>query len=73
MLKSAETNFKRWRNECGLTQQQAADKLKLSKARIEHYDKGVSRSSKLAAIPSFAERTLMAVIAGKINVQAWPE
>jgi DNA-binding XRE family transcriptional regulator len=72
-LVMAETNFKRWRRECGLTQEQAAEKLGLSKARIEHYDKGISRSSNLPAIPSIAERTLMAVIANKIAVQAWPE
>jgi transcriptional regulator with XRE-family HTH domain len=69
----AGTNFKRWRTECGLTQEQAAGKLGLSKARIEHYDKGISRSSNRPAIPSLAERTLMAVIASKITVQPWPE
>ena len=33
-------DFKNWRKKMGLTQQQAADVLGLSKATIENYDKG---------------------------------
>ncbi len=36
-------DFKNWRKKMGLTQQQAADVLGLSKATIENYDKGVRR------------------------------
>jgi DNA-binding XRE family transcriptional regulator len=70
---STDTNFRRWREECGLTQEQAAKALGLSRSRIQHYDKGVSRSSKLPAIPSKAERTLMAVIAKRLLLEPWPE
>jgi DNA-binding XRE family transcriptional regulator len=68
-----ETNFKRWRRQCGFTQERAARELDLSKSRIEHYDKGVSRSSKLPAAPSYAERITMAVIAQKVRLAPWPE
>lgn len=68
-----ETNFKRWRTQCKLSQKGAAEALGISKSQAEFYDKGVSRSSKKAVSPSLAERTLMAVIVLKVTISPWPE
>jgi hypothetical protein len=68
-----ETNFKRWRQHCGFTQKEAAGHLEMSLTKVEYFDTGISRKTGKAAIPTLAERTLMAVIAGGIAVEAWPE
>ena len=68
-----ETNFKRWRIQCKLTQKQASEALGISKSQVEFYDSGVSRSSKKAVSPSLAERTLMAVIVLGATISPWPE
>jgi DNA-binding XRE family transcriptional regulator len=68
-----DTNFNRWRLECGFTQQQAAKALDISKSHVENYDKGINRTSKEKAIPPYAIRVLMTIIAQKLVVSAWPE
>jgi hypothetical protein len=68
-----ETNFKRWRIQCNFTQKEAGRRLEMSLTKVEYFDTGISRKTGKVAVPTLAERTLMAVIAGGIAVEAWPE
>lgn len=67
-----ETPFKRWRREVGLTQEQAAEALGLSRSMIINLDAGRNRTSGEPAAPSLAVRYVMRLIADGIEIEPWP-
>jgi len=67
-----ETAFKRWRKQVGLTQEQAAEALGLSRSMIVNFDAGEVRGTREPAIPSLAVRRLMTVLADGQEPKPWP-
>lgn len=68
-----ETEFKRWRAMNGLTQDQAAARLGVSKSQVANWDAGRERTRGTASAPPLAVRKLMtAIVLGK-ETEAWPE
>jgi DNA-binding transcriptional regulator YiaG len=67
------TSFACWREQCGLTQEQAAEALGLSRRQVQAYEKGESHHTGDSRSPKKAVRVLMSVIAEKIDVKPWPE
>ena len=67
-----ETAFKRWRKQVGLTQEQAAETLGLSRSMIVNFDAGEVRGTGEPAIPSLAVRRLMTVLADGQEPKPWP-
>lgn len=69
------TAFAKWRNELGLSREDAAAALGVSVATVEIYDAGHRRGAQKdkPVSPPFATRVLMWLIAKGKRVQAWPE
>ena len=57
------SEFKAWRKDCKLTQEQAAKKLGLKKRTIQYYEKG-KRDGKEFKIPKTTELACYAVSVG---------
>jgi transcriptional regulator with XRE-family HTH domain len=69
----SDTAFRAWRKKMGVTQDDAADLLGVSKSQVANWDSGRDRSSGQASRPGFAVRTVMALLIRGQQVQAWPE
>ncbi|OYW56798.1 MAG: hypothetical protein B7Y80_01565 [Hyphomicrobium sp. 32-62-53] len=69
---AVETDFFVWRRQLGLTQEQAAEVLRVSVSHVHNWDVGFSRSRNTKAEPSHAVRVLMTAIADGINLEPWP-
>lgn len=67
MIGDMETEFKRWRERCALTQAQAAEQLGLSRSRVVELDTGKSRrgptKSKEVGSTDLDRRTRLAMAA----------
>jgi DNA-binding XRE family transcriptional regulator len=70
---SIETSFRRWRQQQGFTQEEAAEALGLSKSQVANLDAGWDRTRKKPIVPSLAIRSLMTAIAMDEIPQPWPE
>ena len=57
------SEFKKWRKDCGLTQEQAAKKLGLKKRAIQYYETG-KRDGKDFKIPKTTELACYAISLG---------
>lgn len=57
----------------GITQQDAADRLGVTKSQVANWDAGKDRSTGRTARPGLAVRKVMAMIVRGEDVQAWPE
>jgi DNA-binding transcriptional regulator YiaG len=68
-----DTPFRKWRTQLGLTLEQAAAALRVSRSQIANWDAGVDRASKRSAAPPYAVRCLMTVIANGETPKSWPE
>lgn len=68
----AETAFKRWRKQLGLTQDEAARVLDVSRSQIANWDAGVERSRGKVAVPPKAVRVLMTLEAQGLHITPWP-
>jgi transcriptional regulator with XRE-family HTH domain len=68
-----ETSFHRWRKQQGLTQEEAAAALGVSKSQVANWDTGVNRSRGNPAAPPYAIRCLMTNIAMDSKPTPWPE
>ena len=68
-----ESSFKRWRRQVGLTQEQAAEALGLSRSMIINFDAGHNRASGEPAVPTLAVRHLMRAIAEGKQLEPWPD
>lgn len=67
------TGFKRWREQMAWTQDEAAQRLDVSKSQIANWDAGTNRGSGQPAVPPLATRKLMTALAMGSDFQAWPE
>ena len=67
------TEFRRWRDVMGFTQTQAAEALGVSASQVKNWDAGEVRGQGLPSVPSLATRMFMAVLAGGIDVEPWPD
>jgi len=69
----SETNFARWRRHVGITQREAAGRLHLSLSRITDFETGIHRTSGKPAVPDYATRVLMRLLAEDKSPNPWPE
>lgn len=68
-----QTSFRRWRDQMGFTQDEAAEALGVSKSQVANWDAGRDRSNGKPAIPGMAIRSLMTSVAMDQIPQPWPE
>jgi len=68
-----ETSFRRWREQLGLTQDQAAEALEVSKSQVANWDAGKSRSRGVKAVPSTPIRAYMTALAMGYPLTPWPK
>lgn len=68
----AETAFKRWRKQLGLTQEEAASLLDVSRSQVANWDAGVERSRGNVAVPPKPVRVLMTLEAQGLPITPWP-
>ena len=66
------TEFRRWRDEMGFSQAEAAEALGLSLSHVKNYDAGRDRGAGGVSVPSLATRTLMSVLAEGVEIEPWP-
>lgn len=67
------THFKRWREKMGLTLDQAAETLGMSRSQIANWDSGEDRVRKVPIAPPLAVRIQMRLLAEGQDVKPWPE
>lgn len=72
-MSNAETSFRKWRQETGLTLDEAANALGISRSRVVDYDQGAVRGRGTDATPPYAVRVLMRLIANEKVPKPWPE
>lgn len=68
-----QTSFRRWREQLGFTQDEAAEALGISRSQVANLDAGRDRATGKPALPGLALRTLMTAIAMDEVPQPWPE
>ena len=68
-----QTNFRRWRDAMGLTQDEAAQKLGLAERQIRHFDHGVHSGTGNPSSPDYATRVLMRLLIEKKTPNPWPK
>lgn len=70
---STSTQFRRWRTELGLTQDEAAEKLRVSASQVKNWDAGIDRASGRPSAPPYAIRVVMQLLAEHGDEpEAWP-
>lgn len=67
------TEFKAWRVNIGVTQQQAAELLGLSISQIKNLDSGKARGTDGISEPTLPVRMLMTAVAKGYRFKPWPE
>jgi len=68
-----ETAFKRWRTQLKLTQDEAAQRLGVSRSQVANWDAGVERTRGKEASPPKAVRVLMTLESQGVHISPWPE
>lgn len=69
----SKTAFRDWRSKLGVTQDDAAELLGVSKSQVANWDAGLDRGSGRQSRPGLAVRKLMSLLIRGQDVQAWPE
>lgn len=73
MSRMEQTAFRQWRERMGITQQEAADRLGVTKSQVANWDAGRDRSTGKPSAPGLAARKVMSLLIRGEDVQAWPE
>lgn len=74
MGSTAKTSFHEWRKEMGFTLDQAAAAVGASKSQVQNWDAGEDRGRPgRKSVPPRSTRILMRLLAGKVDVEPWPE
>lgn len=68
----ADTAFKRWRKQLGLTQEAAAERLGVSRSQVANWDAGIERTRGAEALPPKAVRVLMTLESQGVYISPWP-
>lgn len=68
-----KTSFGQWRSKMGVTQDDAAELLGVSKSQVANWDAGRDRGTGRPSSPGLAVRKLMSLLIRGQDVQEWPE
>lgn len=72
MATEKQPEFRRWRLQMGLTQQEAADVLGVSLSQVKNWDAGEDRGRGTPSVPGLAVRYVMAELAKGTELKPWP-
>jgi len=68
-----QTAFKQWRERMGITQQDAAARLGVTKSQVANWESGRDRGTGRPSVPGLAVRKVMSLLIRGEDVQAWPD